>query len=74
MADTQMGLVSEIYKIQSLGNKFFNCFLILSSIDNLNNSCFLHKNCSKFHEKLVANSQRGLLVLSIYLKTKKTNY
>ena len=58
LADTQMELVSEIYKIQSLGNKIFNCFLLLSSIYNLNNSCFPHKNCSKFHTKLVANCQR----------------
>jgi len=59
-ADTQMGLVYEIMKIQSLGNNFSIFFLLFTSY-NFNNSYFLLKNCSKFHKKLLGPYLKGII-------------
>jgi len=55
-----MGLVYEMKRIQSVGNNF-SIFLLHFTIYNLNNSYFLHKNCSKFHKKLVGQYSKGII-------------
>jgi len=56
-----MGLVSEIMKIQSLGNNFSIFFLLFTSY-NFNNSYFLLKYYSKFHKKLLDPYSKGIIV------------
>jgi len=53
-----MGLISEIKKIQSVGNNF-KIFLLVFTIYKINNSYFLHKNCSKFHNKPSGQYSKG---------------
>jgi len=55
-----MGLVSKIKKTLSLGNNF-KIFLLLFTIYSLNNSYFLHKNCSIFHQKPFGQYSKGII-------------
>jgi len=55
-----MRIVSEIKKIQSLGNDF-SILLLIFTIYNLKNSYFLHKIFSIFHNKLYGQYSKGII-------------
>jgi len=60
LVNTQMGLVSEIKKIQSLGYNF-SVFLLISTIYILKSTYFLHKNLTKIYKKFFGQYSKGII-------------
>jgi len=64
--DKQVGGYSDGISFWNLKNwisreQFFNFFLLLFTIYNLNNSYFLHKNCLKFYKKSVGQYSKRII-------------